>query len=137
MCLWHWLVLEMHHGVQEAQGVQHSKAQIRCENLTLLQAQLEHEQIEQAQREKIESLKSHLAAVIERTTRIRNAYEKEKKHLTGQVCCPTRRVRCALPAGTPTAECTSAACWPICSSLPPISTRQPADEGSEGPMSQS
>jgi hypothetical protein len=28
-----------------------------------------------------------LAAVIERTTRIRNAYEKEKRHLNGQVCC--------------------------------------------------
>jgi len=70
---------------QEAQGEHESKSQRRYENLALLQAQLEHEQVEQAQREKIESLKSHLASVIERTSRIRNAYEKEKKHLAGQV----------------------------------------------------
>lgn len=71
--------------LQEAQGEAAGKAQKRSESLALLQAQLEHEQIEQAQREKIESLKAHLQSVIDRTTRIRTAYEKEKKHMATQV----------------------------------------------------
>ena len=90
---------------QEAQGEQHGKSQRRGENLALLQTQLEHEQAEQAQREKIESLKAHLSSVIERTTRIRNAYEKEKKQLTTQVrsaickpvaCVGSRRIEANL-----------------------------------------
>lgn len=72
--------------VQEAQGRQSGQSQRKCDSLKLLQAQLEHEQIQQAQREKIESLKSHLSSVIDRTTRIRSAYEKEKKQLSNQVC---------------------------------------------------
>jgi hypothetical protein len=70
--------------LQEAQEAQHGKAARRCESLALLQAQLEHEQVEQAQRDKIESLKAHLSSVVDRTTRIRGAYEKEKKQLTSQ-----------------------------------------------------
>lgn len=73
--------------VQEAQDAQQGRTQKRCENLALLQAQLEHEQVEQAQRDKIESLKAHLASVVDRTTRIRSAYEKEKRQLTSQARC--------------------------------------------------
>ena len=47
--------------------------------------QLRHEQVESAQAQRIEELKSHLASVIGRTTRIRTAYDKEKRQLVAQV----------------------------------------------------
>jgi regulator of replication initiation timing len=72
--------------MQQDQGTQELKAQRRAESLTLLQAQLEHEQRFCSQQEQIKSLKDHLATVVERTTKIRSAYEKEKKQLSGQVC---------------------------------------------------
>jgi hypothetical protein len=71
--------------LQQDQGTHELKAQRRADNLTLLQAQLEHEQKCRNQQEQIASLKDHLAAVVERTTKIRNAYEKEKKQLNSQV----------------------------------------------------
>lgn len=51
----------------------------------MAQLRLEHERVERAHRERIEELKSHLAGVIDRTTRIRTAYDKEKRQLLNQV----------------------------------------------------
>lgn len=79
--------------VQHDQGEHEVKARRRTDNLNLLQAQLEHEQVQRAQEEKIASLKEHLATVVERTTKIRGAYEKEKKQLCAQVLRPFHAVR--------------------------------------------
>ena len=56
------------------------------ESSTVAQLRLQHEQVERAHRERIEELKAHLASVIDRTTRIRTAYDKEKRQLLSQVC---------------------------------------------------
>jgi hypothetical protein len=45
---------------------------------------LQFRTIQTEQQYQIAELKSHLASVIDRTTRIRNAYEKEKRQLQSQ-----------------------------------------------------
>jgi hypothetical protein len=72
--------------VQEVQSEHRLDSRRKKESLERMQERAQHEQIQREQSEKIESLRKHLAAVVDRTTRIRNAYEREKKHLTGQVC---------------------------------------------------
>lgn len=57
----------------------------QLESYTVAQLRLEHERVERAHRERIEELKSHLAGVIDRTTRIRTAYDKEKRQLLNQL----------------------------------------------------
>jgi hypothetical protein len=51
-----------------------------------IKERLRHQCIQNEQLCQISELKSHLASVIDRTTRIRNAYEKEKKQLQSQAC---------------------------------------------------
>eukprot|EP00892_Ulva_mutabilis_P006427 jgi/Ulvmu1/4156/UM019_0135.1 len=57
----------------------------QAESHNMAQLHLRHEQVEREQGERIKELKVHLASVIDRTTRIRTAYDKEKRQLMAQV----------------------------------------------------
>lgn len=95
-----WPCLQAQRLLQESQCSQ--ALEIAADLEEWAKERLQFRAIQSEQQGHVAELKSHLASVIDRTTRIRNAYEKEKKQLQSQASFQnTLKLVCLLGPAKP------------------------------------